>query len=250
VSAPSAPRDVVGTVEATARLPNGERERFAGYGVMGLPFRSGHVLGLRRWPASSVGPGYTSVWHRGPDGRWSFWATAAPEVSCTRYTGEISHDTRETGISVDWPEPSRLTVRSDEPELWWEVELGTMVRSRMLGALARQLPRRVLSNELVLRMIGPVAGLLLGAGRLALTGKMPNGQSFHLIPSHVWPVTESRAQLDGVDLDVPSPLPQQATIGDFRIPQHGLLAIGIVDFDPLDPTLHSMRVVADQRPSD
>ena len=44
-------------------LPSGGEERFAGYGVMGLPFASGHVLAMRRFPASSIGPGYSSVWH-------------------------------------------------------------------------------------------------------------------------------------------------------------------------------------------
>jgi hypothetical protein len=45
----------------------------SGYGVMGLPFGSGHVLGLRRWTASSVGEGFTSIWHRDPAGRWTFY---------------------------------------------------------------------------------------------------------------------------------------------------------------------------------
>jgi hypothetical protein len=35
--------------------------------LMGLPLASGHILAMRRFPASSVGPGYTSVWHRGPE---------------------------------------------------------------------------------------------------------------------------------------------------------------------------------------
>ena len=243
MSPEATPRDLIATLEQTALLPDGVRERFVGYGVMGLPFRSGHVLGLRRWPASSVGPGYTSVWHRRPDGRWSFWSTAAPEVSCTRYTGEISDDTRVTTIELDWPAPYRLTIGSDEPNLAWEVEVAPTRRTRMLGALARRLPGWMRSNETVLRAMGPMAGRLLGVGRLALTGLMPNGQSFRLVPSYVWTVTASRARLDGVDLDAPAPLRRQAMIGDFRIPQGGLLAIGTVDFDPLDEAHHSTRVV-------
>lgn len=35
-------------MEAAASLPAGSEERFIGYGVMGLPFRSGHVLALHR----------------------------------------------------------------------------------------------------------------------------------------------------------------------------------------------------------
>jgi hypothetical protein len=93
----------------------------------------------------------------------------------------------------------------------------------------------------VLRVLGPVAGTFLGAGRLALTGRMPNRQNFHLVPSHVWPVTASRAYLEAADLGRPAPLPEQATIGDFRIPQHGLLAVRALDFDPLSPAQHSTR---------
>jgi hypothetical protein len=35
---------------------------------MGLPFASGHILGLRRWTASSVGDRFTSIWQRDPTG--------------------------------------------------------------------------------------------------------------------------------------------------------------------------------------
>lgn len=65
-------------VEASARLPAGDQERFAGYGVMGLPFSSGRLLALRRFPASSVGPGFSSVWHWSPDGRWIFYTDIEP----------------------------------------------------------------------------------------------------------------------------------------------------------------------------
>ena len=89
--------------------------------------------------------------------------------------------------------------------------------------------------------MGPTAGLALGAGRLAMTGHMPNGQQFRLVPSAIWPVASSTAVLAGEDLGVPEPLARQATIGDFRIPQRGLLAIGVVDFDPFEATRHSSR---------
>ncbi len=239
--ATAAPREIVGALEDAPGLPGGRRERFRGYGVMGLPFESGHVLGLRRFPVSSIGPGYTSIWHRSPDGRWSFWSTIAPEVSCARYTGEISDDTRQTAIHLAWTEPYRLTVTAEDPSLCWEVTFAATPASRALSALSQRLPGRFLANESVLRLLGPVAGNLLGAGRLALTGRMPNRQVFHLVPSHVWLVTASRARLDGIDLGRPAPLPEQATIGDFRVPQHGLLAVGDLDFDPLSFSLHSSR---------
>ncbi len=62
------PKDLVDRLERGVDLPRGSEERFSGYGVMGLPFVSGHVLCLRRFPVTSLGEGYTSVWHRDPKG--------------------------------------------------------------------------------------------------------------------------------------------------------------------------------------
>ena len=46
------PAEYADEIERDATLPAGSRERFRGYGVMGLPFRSGHILGLRRHGAA------------------------------------------------------------------------------------------------------------------------------------------------------------------------------------------------------
>ena len=59
------------------RLPEGDDERFTGYGVMGMPFASGHYLALRDMVASSVGPAYRAIWHRDPEGRWTIHTTGA-----------------------------------------------------------------------------------------------------------------------------------------------------------------------------
>jgi hypothetical protein len=61
--------ELIRNIEEDASLPLGSSERFAGYAVIGLSFRSGHVLTLRRFPASSLGAGYTSIWHRDPGGQ-------------------------------------------------------------------------------------------------------------------------------------------------------------------------------------
>ena len=79
------PRSIIQGIEQDGSLPAVTGDRFAGYAVIGLPFASGHVLSLRRFPVSSVGPGYTSVWHRDPAGRWTFYSTVAPEQGCPRY---------------------------------------------------------------------------------------------------------------------------------------------------------------------
>lgn len=106
------PRSVLGQVEVAKRLPSSDLERFHGWGVLGLPFTSGHVLGLRRWPASSIGPPYTSVWHRAPHGLWSFWSTAQAQVSCNRYAGEMIMHTAQSPITLSWPGDWTLRRRS------------------------------------------------------------------------------------------------------------------------------------------
>jgi hypothetical protein len=75
------PAECVEDPERHSELPPGSEERFFGYGVIGLTFLSGHVLALRRFPASSIGPGYRSVWHRDPRGRWTFHQDQPAELA-------------------------------------------------------------------------------------------------------------------------------------------------------------------------
>jgi hypothetical protein len=89
-------------IEQHARLPLGTGERFTGYGVMGLPFASGHVLAMRRFPASSIGPAYTSVWHRDPAGRCDFWQNQPGDQACSatsarRWPGRAGRTSNWTG---------------------------------------------------------------------------------------------------------------------------------------------------------
>ena len=55
-------------IEVSASLRPGSSDRFSGYAVIGLPFRTGRVLALRRFPASSLGPGHIDL------GGWSPFA--------------------------------------------------------------------------------------------------------------------------------------------------------------------------------
>jgi hypothetical protein len=41
----------------------------------------------------------------------------------------------------------------------------------------------------------------------------------------IWLIAESRATIQRVDPGAPAPLPKQAILGDFRIPQRGIFAI-------------------------
>ncbi len=57
-------------------------------------------------------------------------------------------------------------------------------------------------------------------------------------PRLIWAIKESTAVVGGEDLGSVGPIPEQARLGDFWIPQRGIFAFGASFFQPLDPTLH------------
>jgi hypothetical protein len=215
-------------------LPPGNCERVAGYGLMGLPFSSGHVLGLRRWTASSIGEGFTSIWHRDPAGRWTFFESAACEIACTRYFGaEVSRS--ELGpIDLDWKGPRNLRI-SFGSEVDWKIEIGSTPITRIMSAIGSTLPLAAWRSAPVLRAIGLIAGRALGVGKVKLTGTTSNGQHFDANPLRLWYVADSHAVVEGEDLGVPRPLPEQAHMADFFFPQRGIFAVGRVFVTPMPP---------------
>jgi hypothetical protein len=231
------PRDLAAEPRAPLRLPDGNEERFAGYGVMGLPFASGHYLALRVFPASSIGPGFRAVWHRDPAARWTFYATGTPDLSCARYFGAAQSATAQTPIDLTWTGPQALRV-SIPGVLDWRVRLGRTGASRLLSSIGSLLPDHAWASDAVLSLIGPVAGALLRAGRVALRGAAANGQQYQAAPRRIWTVAESSARPDGADLGPTGPLPVQDRLGDFWLPQRGLFAIGGASFEPYDPSRH------------
>lgn len=70
------------------------------------------------------------------------------------------------------------------------------------------------------------AGLALRAGRVRLTGLAPNGQRFVANPMHIWVARQSGARLQGADLGAMGPVPEQAQLRDFAIPQRGVFVVG------------------------
>src|SRR5690606_9062829 len=107
------PAELAQAIERSPSLPEGDDERFAGYGVMAAPFSSGDLLAMRRFPASSLGGGYTTVWHRATSGEWTIWSDRPPLETCPRYFGSALARAIETPIQVTWSGPRRLA--SDAP---------------------------------------------------------------------------------------------------------------------------------------
>jgi len=204
-----------------AELPQDAAEHFAGYAVLGLPFTSGHYLAFRDFPVSSVGPGYRSVWHRTPGGEWTIYANTAPEFSCARYFGAAVRHTVETDVDIQWSGP--FTALITVPGILdWRLQLGTSAATSMLTAMAMRMPESLWRNEMVLRAMGAFAGPLLNAGRMKVSGVVPNGQTFQAQPRQLWLVMDSQATIRGEDAGRPGPLEVQDHLADFWLPQRGL----------------------------
>lgn len=218
------PREIIRHIENYASLPVGKGDRFVGYAVIGQPFRSGHVLALRRFPASSVGPGYTSVWHRDPQGAWTFYSTVVPEQACSRYFGcEITRNI-VTPIEIQWISPKQFRVNI-EKVLQWDVYVTESLASRVLNSCARLMPEVWWQKKFMLKLMGIAARFALGTGRMNLAGRTPNGQEFIANPQQVWMIDSSYAVLRGADLGPVGALERQAHLNDFLIPQRGMFAV-------------------------
>ncbi|MBP1135152.1 hypothetical protein JOE31_001384 [Arthrobacter sp. PvP023] len=232
-------RSLIAAAERDSRLPEGEDERFTGYGIMGQPFSSGYLLALRRFSATSVGPGYTAIWLRRPSGAWIMYTDVPADVSCPRYFGSALEATSVHRIDVAWLDDHRFTVDiADDVGLHWEVSLAATPVTRAMSALASALPAKLWGNPAFLRVMGAVAGPSLQAGRIGLVGRVPNGQGFRANPRRMWFISGSTATLQGEDLGSLQALPVQTRLGDFWIPQRGIFMMGSSRFDAFDPAAH------------
>ncbi|TFV60325.1 hypothetical protein E4P42_05115 [Mycobacterium sp. PS03-16] len=238
-STTSSPRDIVAAVTDHPVLPDGDDERFVGFGIMGLPFRSGHYLAYRQFPATTFAPGYLSVWHRDPAGGWTFYATTPGPQSCARYfSSATDNDAVRCDIDVTWTGP--WSLRIVVPGLLeWTVDIAPTAATRAMSAIGRRLPEPAWTNRTALNAISRVAGTALRTGPIRLSGKAANGQTYMVAPRRVWAVEASSATLRGSDLGPTGPLPRQARLGDFRLPQRGVCVAGTGHFETFDADRHT-----------
>jgi hypothetical protein len=198
-----------------------------------LPFTSGHLLPMPRFPASSVGPGYRSVWHRAPDGRWTFFQDVPSAQGCTRYFGAAVADVVDATIDIDWTDPRdfSVAVATSDRRLDWQVGLTSSTATKLMNAVGSTLPETIWRRQAFLVGMGAVAGPMLGAGKVRLTGRAPNGHRFIANPLLIWLVADSEATLDGARLGPIGPSPTPGQLADFSLPQRGLFAIGRAFFE-------------------
>ena len=159
------PRDAAVAAQRNPVLWPGTDERFTGYGVMGLPFRSGYYLAMRHVPASSIGPEYRTVWHYAPDGTCTFITDRRPEHTCARYFAPgDSALTLYADIASKWDGPHSL--RATVPDMLdWRIELGSTPATVMMTALSHRLPPIAWRSNAFQRVVNAVAPALLRGRR-------------------------------------------------------------------------------------
>lgn len=224
------PRAVIEAIERDIFMPAEPGDVFSGWGVIGVPFQSGHVLALRRYVLSSLGPAYTSIWHRDPADRWTFYSTVTPDCSCARFYGARIDRNVVTPIDLEWTTPWTLQTRVGRT-LTWRVTLHSSPMSRLFNTMTQLLPERAWRLPAVLRSVGLAADAAFGTGRIHRTGRTPNGHQFVIHPRQLWLIDASTAHVSGHDVGPLGPLAAQAALDDMRLPPRGLFAVTSVRFE-------------------
>jgi len=98
--------------------------------------------------------------------------------------------------------------------------------TRLFNTVGSVLPAPAWRSRAVLDVMSRVAGPALRAGRVRPTGLAPNGQRFVANPLNMWVATDSKATVRGIDLGEMGPVPEQAHLRDFTIPQRGAFVVG------------------------
>jgi hypothetical protein len=232
------PRNLIERLEKNPQLPKGDGEILSVYGIESCPFASADILCSRRVLASSFGPAYTAIWHRDPGGNWHFYQDVSPRQGCARFFGKALADITVLPIETHWDGPRRLRIVAPG-RIEWQMELSSTLATRAMNLVGSWMPDALWKNTTILAAMASVAGVALGAGKLRLTGRAPNGQRFIANPVSTWTVSSATATIDGRNPGAVAPLQEQFKLGDFWIPRTGLFAIGRAFFDAFDPEIHS-----------
>jgi len=110
-----------------------------------------------------------------------------------------------------------------------------------LNSVARLVPDSWWQKRFMLRVTALAARFLLGAGKMNLAGRTPNGQEFIANPQQVWLVKSSRAVVNGADIGPIGPLSKQARLNEFLTPHRGIFAIARAFLEKTDNIVLASR---------
>lgn len=220
--------------ERRGPAPWQDHEHVKGWGVMGLPFDSGHYLALRVFPENDFAP-YKTVWHRDPEGRWSIFVDGPRlDTACPRYYGPACTHVGHAQIDLTWTGPMALRVTVDAARLEWTLDASETRLLRVLNPLSAGLPLWTWRPRALLRARELLAQRALGMGDIRMSGSMPSGHHGTLMPQRMYLIEDAAAVLDGVDLGHAAHVARTPDIGGFPLPARGVLAIGQAAWPILD----------------
>ncbi|CAN5707312.1 hypothetical protein BH23GEM9_BH23GEM9_17300 [soil metagenome] len=233
-------RQLAARMEASRSIGDGHADSFAGYGLLGLAFATGHVLAFRRVTASSIGPPFSSVWQRSPEGIWTVHTNVDAMRSCARYLGSAVCDVRSDDIEVKWRGRWEVSITARRARLHLALRLAATPATALLGAAARLLPPSVSRRVGTQRRLTAAAARLLGVERLTLSGRTPTGYAYQIRPRALWSVQAAAAVLDGREIGPAVQLREAIAVGDFHIPARGLFAAGTIRLVRI-PGIHAIQ---------
>jgi hypothetical protein len=224
------PAAVAAALERGITLPDGPGDRYAGYAVLDVRLASRDILALRRFPVTSIGIGYTSVWHRGPEGDWTLFTDVPAPQGCSRYFAAMFARTIVAPIRIDWRGPRSLVIEVDGGRiLKWRLDLAPSAATALFNAASGILPW---ARQSPVSRTRAFLDLALKLGGLRLVKNVPDGIRVHALPQAVWTVNASRARLCGRDLGcLLADLNVQGRVELWR-PRRSLFAAGALVIDP------------------
>lgn len=210
-------------------------EHYRGYGVMVLPFSSGHLLGLRVFPENDFAP-YRSVWHRTPAGDWSIYNDGPSlQTTCPRWWGPALRHTELAPIELTWTGPNELRVEMEAPRLGWTMSMTAPPLLRLLNALSAALPLWTWKPAPLRRMRAWLARRFLGMGDLRFAFVTPSRQDAYIMAERIYFIESSEAAWEGQNLGHPVRLEANPTIGGIPLPIRPTFVIGQAHGRILDP---------------
>lgn len=208
------------------RSPWDGHEYGRGYGVLSLPFDTGHLLGLRVFPENDFAP-YASVWHRPPGGEWVIHVDG-PDLdgACPRYWGPATGEVGYASIGVDWTGPADLRVTMEAPSLEWSLSMDAPPLLRVMNVVESAAPRFTWRSSHLRRFREWVARRYLGYGEIDLAFTTASGHEAVLVARRTYRVASSTAVLEGEPLGEPVALEQNPRIGDVPLPRTPSFVLG------------------------
>lgn len=114
-----------------------------------------------------------------PQWELDIFQDVASQNACTRYFGAAVDEIVDARIEIDWSAANRfsIAVGGGGHRLDWRLTLTSSVATRLMNATSSVVPEGWWHSQRFLGLMAATAGPMLRAGKLRLTGRVPNGHN-------------------------------------------------------------------------